>query len=257
MKPGLYVYGIIDANGLDAPPQAAGMDAMHAPSLLDVGGLTAVVSRVDVTEFEGDALERNASAPEWLEAKVRAHESVLDQIVTVATVVPMRFGSIFSSEQGLRAMLAEHETGLKEALDRVRGRSEWGVKVYCDQRALSRQLAGPPEKARSGRDYLLQKSAELRVQTETAEAAAAVASQVHQELSVLAVDATTMAARGGDLASVVVLNGAYLVGERGREAFMQRVEALQGEHAGAYIFEVTGPWPPYNFTSADVSGPTN
>lgn len=257
MTPALYVYGIVDADALKAPPQATGVDPAHALALLRVGSLTAIVSEVDVSEFEGDALERNASQPEWLEAKVRGHESVLDQIVATTTVVPMRFGSIFSSEAGLQAMLTEHETALKESLDRVRDRAEWGVKVYCDQRALSEQLAGPADEPRSGRDYLMQKSAELRLQTEAAEAASAVASQVHDALTGMAVDATTMAVRGGDPASVVVLNGAYLVDDDLRGSFMERVEELQTEHAGVYIFEVTGPWPPYNFTRADVSGPSS
>ena len=255
MTAALYVYGIVDAGSLETAPRTKGVDPDHRPVLFDAGSLTAVVSEVDVTEFEGEALQRNASQPDWLEAKVRGHESVLDEIVAAATVVPMRFGSIFSSPDGLRVMLSEHERALKDSLQRVRDRSEWGVKVHCDQNALSRQLAGSAQEPRSGRDYLEKKGAELQAQTEAAEVAAGVASQVHEALAAMADDATTMASRAGGAASLVVLNGAYLVKKDEREPFMRRVQELQETHAPAYILEVTGPWPPYNFITADVAGP--
>ena len=254
MKPALYVYGIVDPGALDAAPPVKAVDPRNPPALFEAGQLTAIVSEVDVTEFEGEALERNVSNPDWLEAKVRAHESVLDRIVASATVVPMRFGSIFSTADGLRRMLAENAPALRASLDRVRDRSEWGVKVYCDQRSLIHQLAGPSKESRSGRGYLLQKSAELRAQADAAEAAAVVARDVHASLEAFADDATTMTPRGND-PQPVILNGAYLVRNEERERFMRKVEDLQKDHGSTYAFEVTGPWPPYNFTSADVSGP--
>ena len=255
MKPGLYVYGIVDAGALDAPPRATGVDPDRGPFLFETDALTAIVSEVDVTEFEGDALERNVSSADWLEAKVRGHESVLDEVVATTTVVPMRFGSIFSAPDGLGAMLDEHAQPLKESLDRVRGRSEWGVKIHCDQRALIGQLAGSVTGPPSGRDYLMQKKALLDAQAQAADAAAAVSNQVHVSLAAAADDATSMPLRGRDAHSTVVHNGAYLVPNEDRGTFMKLVDDVQKAHADAYLFEVTGPWPPYNFTSADVAGP--
>jgi Gas vesicle synthesis protein GvpL/GvpF len=252
---GVYVYGIVPAGALQAPPKAMGVDRHHAPALLDANGLTAIVSEVDVTEFEGDALERNLAQPEWLEEKVRGHESVLDAAIANVSVVPMRFGSIFSSVDGLRAMLFEHGETLRASLERVRGRSEWGVKVHCDRSALVGQLAAADGDApATGRGYLMQKKAELDAEADAAEAAAVVAADVHASLAVLADDATTMTPRGYDARSTV-LNGAYLVADAQREALMRRIDELQTAHGPAYVFEVTGPWPPYNFTSADVAGP--
>jgi hypothetical protein len=36
---------------------------------------------------------------------------------------------------------------------------------------------------------------------------------------------------------------------------MECVAMLEQKHGPAYVLEVTGPWPPYNFTSVDVAGP--
>jgi hypothetical protein len=45
----------------------------------------------------------------------------------------------------------------------------------------------------------------------------------------------------------MLLNGAYLVPD-GDERFAAEVALLAEEHAAAGItFELTGPWPPYNF----------
>lgn len=249
MTPGLYVYGVVESGSLAGAVGTSGVTG-DPPMLFDVDGLTAIVNGVDVSEFEGEALERNVSSPEWLEHKVRAHESVLEDVLDRATVVPMRFGSIFSSPDGLRAMLTEHAGPLRAALARVAGRTEWGVKLHCDASRLAGSLAGGSPEPASGRGYLMQKKAQLDAGARAAEAAAAIAAETHEALAELADEDVAAAPRANE-----VLNGAYLVRDAEREGFMRRVEDLQRRHADAFAFEVTGPWPPYNFTSADVGGP--
>lgn len=251
MTRGLYVYGIVRTGALAEPPAAAAVDPAHGPTLYEGGPLTAVVSEVDVGAFEGEALERNVASPQWLEQKVRAHESVLDEVLARAAVVPMRFGSIFSTDDGLRGMLREHADALLRALARVEGRSEWGVKVHCDRAALTDRLAGVAPGGGTGRGYLLQKKARLAADARAAEAGAAVAAEAHRRLG--------LAAEKGVLAPPrdpgVVLNASYLVLDSERDAFMRRVAELQEHQGPAFLFDVTGPWPPYHFTSADVGGP--
>ena len=249
MTPGLYVYGVVETGSLTGAIGTTGVGG-EAPMLFAVDGLTAIVCGIDVSEFEGETLERNVSSPEWLEWKVRAHESVLEDVLQRAAVVPMRFGSIFSSPDGLRSMLTEHAEALRAALDRVRGRTEWGVKLHCDASRLAGSIAGVSSEPPSGRGYLMKKKAELEASTRASEAAAAIASETHDALAEVADEAVRSASRANE-----VLNGAYLVRDGEREAFMRRVEELQQRHADAFAFEVTGPWPPYNFTSADVGGP--
>ena len=249
MTPGLYVYGIVETGSLPGALRTAGITG-DAPVLVDVGGLTAIASGVDVADFEGDALERNVATPHWLEKNVRAHEAVLEEVVERTTVVPMRFGAIFSSFDGLRHMLTEHGAVLREALVRVRGRTEWGVRVYCNAARLVESLAGTPAEATSGRGYLVQKKARLDAEARAAEDAAAAAAAVHQSLAEVADESLVADARGNE-----VLNGAYLVRHGERETFMRRVEEVGRSRGDAFAFEVTGPWPPYNFTSADVGGP--
>ncbi|HEV2756741.1 MAG TPA: GvpL/GvpF family gas vesicle protein [Actinomycetota bacterium] len=245
MTSGLYVYGVA-ARGLPAPPSGPAIDPERSPGVVEHGALAAIVSEVDVDEFEGDALERNAAAPEWLESKVRAHHAVLEGTLARTAVVPMRFGAIFSSESALRGMLAANETEFERCLERVTGRSEWGLKVHAPEPRDLEEAAVAP---RSGRDYLLQKKGRLDARAGAAEAAAELARSVHAALSGVADEAVLVTSR-----TPAAVNAAYLVAHRARDTFMQRVDALQRVH-GECTFEVTGPWPPYNFTSADVTGP--
>lgn len=249
MTPGVYVYGVVRAGSLGGCPAAPGI-AGGRPLLLDVDDLEAIVSGVDVAQFEGKALERNAATPGWLEEKVRAHEAVLEDVLARTAVVPMRFGSIFSSADHLRQMLSEHAGTFRDGLARVAGRAEWGVKVHCDGARLTASLAGATPAGGSGRGYLMQKKAQLDAARRAADAAAAIAAQAHEALAEVADEAVAAANRGPE-----VLNGAYLVRETDRDAFMNRVGELQQHHEQAFLFEVTGPWPPYNFTAADVRGP--
>lgn len=249
MASGIYVYGIVETGALHPGVTADGV-AGTPPALLAVGGLTAIVCGVDVAEFEGAALERNAATPGWLEQKVRAHEAVLEDALERAVVVPMRFGSIFSSPEGLHRILTEHADEFGAALARVRGRTEWGVKLHADTARVVEAFSGASTEAGSGRGYLEQKKTQLDAGNRAAQAAAEVAAGTHESLTELADEAVALAGRGHE-----VLNGAYLVPHDGREAFMRRVEDLQSRHGDAFTFEVTGPWPPYNFTDADVGGP--
>jgi len=50
----------------------------------------------------------------------------------------------------------------------------------------------------------------------------------------------------------MLLNAAYLV-RRGDERLTSEVASLQAEHATrGYAFELTGPWPPYNFVGEEA-----
>ena len=70
--------------------------------LVSVGDVAAVVEEVDVGEYEGERLEQNISDPAWLEHAVRRHEGVVESVLPHAAVVPMRCGSIFSTQGSLR-----------------------------------------------------------------------------------------------------------------------------------------------------------
>jgi hypothetical protein len=48
----------------------------------------------------------------------------------------------------------------------------------------------------------------------------------------------------------MILNGAYLVAEEQLATFRAELKNLSEEYSDfGFIYEMTGPWPPYNFVS--------
>jgi hypothetical protein len=164
----------------------------------------------------------------------------------------MRFGSIFSDESGLRAMLRENTEAFKYLLDRVRGRCEWGVRILADSEQMASQLAPSAKSAISGGDYLRRRRAELDAADQASAVAGRIADEIHQALTAVAAEATILQPR--QPSPQLALSGAYLVAVADQERFITRVNELHGAHAGVRL-ELTGPWPAYSFISADVGGP--
>jgi hypothetical protein len=240
---GLYAYVVIE-----------GSRAVHQDlSTVDMGALRAVVREVDVADFEGDRLEMHLQDPAWLESAVRDHEQVIERFLGGGPVVPMQFGSIFSARDGLESMLAANAAQLETLLERVRGREEWGLKLRIDVAAAARDLVTAPA-ATGGRAYLERRRAEQQAEGRVAEHAAAVAEDVHRSLADVVDAAARLAIRASAGPGTLILNGAYLVPEGERTAFFARAEELQRDLGNAYRFDLTGPWPPYSFTSVDVAG---
>ncbi len=252
---GLYVYGVVraaDASGRIGAG-AHGVDPSAPVALLREGGLAALVSEVSLAEFGADAVAERIRDPSWLEEKVRAHEAVLDATLPRAPVVPFRFGTIFSEEEQVRRMLRE-QRHLRRTLDDLEGTLELGVKGYLDPERFEAAQAGRPEHAEptsAGRSYLLRKQLDLRLAEAREAFRAALATESHELLAAAARDARAnplqrpeATGRSGEM----FLNGAYLVESAREEEFREALLELETRHgeAGA-AYELTGPWPPYNF----------
>jgi hypothetical protein len=242
---GLYTYAVVDS----ASVADLARDGLR---LIPGGRIAAVVEDVEVEEFEGDRLERNLADREWLERMVRHHESIIEGLLDGRAVVPMRFGSIFSTEDGLRRMLEESSADFAAMLDRVRGRHEWGVRVNADRDAMVRQLAPVARDASTGGDYLRRRRAEMQADGEVGIEAARIARELHEQLTRHAELAVVLQPR--QPAPETLVTTAYLVPFDDQDVFLACVKELDNEYDGISL-DVTGPWPPYSFISADVGGP--
>lgn len=219
----IWVYGICDRPDQSAP-RRRGLAQAPLDGLRE-GALLAVFSRHarPVGEPAPDAL--------W------AHERVVERLMVDRTVLPMRFGSTVADEDALRAILADGQQRFLEALARVAGRVELGVRAVHPAPVASREgaVAGVAAGATTGRDYLL---AKLRDGRRVDHAAA----ELHAPLSELAAAACRQTPRTAD----EILRGAYLVDQRVVGRFRGAVERLQRAHPDVSIL-CTGPWPPYSF----------
>jgi hypothetical protein len=182
-------------------------------------GLTVLVSDVSMAEFGEAALRENRENPRWLNEVAQEHHYVIDAAARLFPLLPVRLATVYSGDDALRAALAEHNAQLLDALRRVGGRVEWGVKAY----------AGPESAAGSG------------VQA------------VHADLTAKAKDARLHPPQSPQLSGIqepMLLNAAYLLEAADVVSFTAAVAGQATAHPELRI-ELTGPWPPYSFAGDD------
>ena len=266
--PGWYLYGVVAAG--EAPAQlnaAPAVDPRHQVVVLAEGPLAGVASRVSLQEFDEGSLPQRLGDAAWLEEKIRAHEQVLEDVLATASVVPCRFCTVYRSEDDLRLFLSEHGDALSEALERVAGRVELGVKAFVDHDRFAsggalrnesvRELTERVSGAVGGRAYMESRRLEQLVTDELMRFKGDVGAELHARLSGVAEDALTLPLRRPEVSGreeEMLFNGAYLVGDRAR--FEQELGAFVDDHREDGIeVDLTGPWPAYNFVPAGLGGP--
>lgn len=212
----LHVYAITDS-----------------PVDLEATGLRgAPLWRIESGELAGVASE-HAVAPELDEEVLWAHEQVVEELMSIGTILPLRFGSMVERAETLIAMLAERRKEFLEALERVRGAVEISVRAELP----APEVEEPSSRPSSGTAYLMERAEQERRERNAAEL-------VHRPLVALARRCVPPAGTRDPRR----FKAAYLVEEGQVEAFGQRVGELNSDLAGVRV-SCTGPWPPYSFVA--------
>ena len=195
-------------------------------------GLTVLVSDVSLAEYGEAALRANLEDLDWLDEVAREHHYVIDAAARLLPLLPVRLATVYSGDDAVCAALTEHDGQLRDALRRVGGRVEWGVKAY----AVPAGEAAQDTAAREAKT-----------------AAASGAQAVHAELTAKAGDTRLHPTRSVQLSGVrlpMLLNAAYLLDAAGSVTFTAAVAGQAAAHPELQI-ELTGPWPPYSFAGPD------
>jgi hypothetical protein len=244
----VYLYAVADA--ADAPDHAiSGVEGAPVRRVV-ADGLAAVVSSVDAERFGEEALRRHLEDLRWLETAARAHHQVVASVARSGPVAPVRLATVYLDDQNVRALLHERASALRRALDRVRGRCEWGVKAFAAPTPATddREEAGG---AKPGTSYLMRRRAERDRGADRLRAAAEAAEAVHREISDLAVATRRYEPQDPRLSGrheQMVLNAAYLVDEAEAAALRRLVEDREVRELR---LELTGPWAPYSFAALE------
>ena len=247
-----WVYCVVAAAdaGL-VPPDVAGVAPGSPVEIVTSGHLAAVVSPVPLAEFNDERLREHLEDLAWVEQVARAHEAALEAVMGATTIVPLRLCTICLTHERVGALLDEQASELASALDALRGRAEWGLKLFGPPARNAE--AAPAAEQDDGRTYLERKR---RVRADREEAQREVTERAQRLHDALGAEAVASAvnppqrpeAHGRD--AEMLLNSAYLVEDARRDRLRAVVDELAGEYeAHGFAVELTGPWPPYNFVS--------
>lgn len=106
-----------------------------------------VVSPVSRQDFVGPEAEDRLRDLAWAGPRALHHQAVIRDLMDQGPVIPVRFATLFSSSEVLRARIDGHREVLRAFLARTRDRAEWSVKALYDRKAT---LAHITEQALAG-----------------------------------------------------------------------------------------------------------
>ncbi|MFF5372691.1 GvpL/GvpF family gas vesicle protein [Streptomyces sp. NPDC013187] len=245
----------------DTPPQdevlsvTPGHDGGGPLRILAAGPLRLVVQDVPAADFGEAALAERLGRPEELERCARAHHRGVETAASAGPVVPFPMATLYLDDGNAVRAVAARETSLRALLDRLRDRTEWGVKVHGPRTAAVSAAAAAGAEPGDGRSYLRRASDRRRTERESRERALAQAHAVDRELRRYAVAATRHRPQSEQLTGRSVpqlLNVAYLVDDGRRDEFVRAVgELARDARSSAVEVTMSGPWIPYSFARPD------
>jgi|Deesub1362A_J573_1020465.scaffolds.fasta_scaffold00013_184 hypothetical protein len=158
------------------------------------------------------------------------HERAVEKLMESFTVLPARFFTIFDSDKSITATLKEHYKTIKENLERVKGKVEFGLKIIRGSSHIRDSFAGTlawdsninSEYAKTAKDRHIE--------------------SIESKLFEISVEKRTEESN----TETLLLSAAYLVEKEKMHLFRQTVEKLKGSFP-ELRFLSSGPWPPYNF----------
>jgi len=261
MSQGLYLYCLARLSLL--PPLAdKGLDGVSPLEVEAFQDVAAVWSPVALEEFCGAGAAARLQDLAWVGPRIVRQQEVVAGIMAFSPVLPLRFGTIFSSRERLTEVLRRHYDAAAAFLEAMAGREEWAVKGMLDQARAQEKLwalkltqeAPALEALSTGRRYFQEKRLREQSDQELQKWLKHTARELAQSLGDYAVEfrerrLLSRQATGRD--QEMVWNWAFLVPQSAVAAFKAQIQAANAEHGRRGLaLECTGPWPPYSFCPA-------
>jgi len=224
-------------------------------------GLYAVVSKVEQREFGEEGLKKNMADFEWVKTKASMHEKIIDQVMANTDVIPFKFGTLFSTDESLKAMLEQYGQEFKAILRKLAHKQEWGFKIYCNPEKLKAGFLSNQEEileienevktSSVGKGYFLKKKKDQvleRMLNDKINECGQESFELLKELSFEACINRLLPKEVTEREDDMVLNSAFLVDRDEVGDFKNMVDTLKMHYEGkGLLIDCTGPWPPYNF----------
>jgi hypothetical protein len=174
------------------------------------------------------------------------HARVIADCFKSSTVLPFRFGTVFSDDESLRRSIRSNQRQFLTNIDRLRGKAEMHLKVMlddCCREQLHKTYSAPAgANTGTGKEYLAQLRESATRQRERQTKARAVSVQMHRMFAPLAEEVSCRRTDSGKM----LLDIAHLIDNK-------CVERYQNKYSSASVLmkdcqmQLSGPWPPYHF----------
>ena len=257
MSLGIYLFCLIPT----APARkiaGKGIDGEHPLVIESIGDVAAIFSEVNLEDFSGPEARNNLENLAWVAPRALRHEEVVLAAMEQGLVLPVRFGTVFSS-LGAIEPLRRCQDIFAEFFRDIAGKREWTLKGYADLPRVRAQLAEvrlAEQKERlaelsPGKRYFLEqkiKGAVDRDMTswlkETERDIVSLVREVSDRFSSCRLQSREVTGKDEEM----FFHSALLVPDRSA-TIMQSLthEWNERREALGLRMELSGPWPPYHF----------
>ena len=258
---GIYLFCFASA---PMPPvlNIKGLDDRYPLSQQAFKDIVAVLSKVSINEFCGPSAESRMKDISWVGPRACRHEEVVELVMRHSPVLPARFGTIFSSLEGLERLLEMHHSTIRRFPDEVAEKEEWSVKGLIDKEKATEELfsemrAADAERLTSlspGARYFQEKRIQSAADKELNTWLKKICKGIGNDLSRYASDfceRKVLSREATGLDADMILNWAFLIQKNLVGDFRAQVDQVNENHKQKGLtLEVTGPWPPYSFCPA-------
>lgn len=252
---GVYLYGFIPAGSTTDLGELEGVEGAGTVQVVDLGGASAVIGEIPVSAFE--AALADGPDPAWLIPRALGHERVLGAILARSPVLPVRFGSLFSSREALERLVAGHLGPIAEYFATVGDRREWSLRGYVDadaaatraldlDPALAARFARLPETP--GARYFQEKKLREDARVASRRISSTAAETIRKAIREVAADARSLPLRAAEgPGRDMVLHEAALIARGEELQVLAAAQAASAATGGLITLEPSGPWPPFHF----------
>ena len=229
--------------------------------------LEAVVSDVSLEEFGSEEIQKKAEEDvNWIKEQAQIHEEVIEQTMgkgnsQLVSVIPMQFGVIFKTKEKLEETLGNRYEELKKSLENLKGKQEWGVKVYLKENIFRKTIEEKNEQVLAkkkeiesmpkGMAFFAQKQIDKVVGQEKDKELGRITEEIFENLGQLAFSKNKSKLLEKDFTGMteeMILNAFYLIEESKLDSFQKKVEELKEQYNSlGFEVEASGPWPSFHF----------
>ena len=186
-----------------------------------------------------------------------AHQRVVEASRKIGTTLPVRFGVIIKTEEGVKNLLVKSYRDFRLKISKFKDKDEFGVKVIFDKNNIKKtkktihdtseevkKIKEEMTNAGDGTAYFLKMKMDEAIKNETLRKIDRLSGEIHSDLARSADDSRLLKT---DI-DQVVLNVAYLVKKEDHESFNLKLKKLEEKYKKDNLtFHLSGPWAPYSF----------
>jgi len=260
-----YLFCIAaESNGYK--PEGAGVDGTCPVSIERFGGMSAVYSEVQHKNFIGEEADARMKELAFVAPMAARHEDVIMSVMKCGSVMPVRFGTVFSSLGVMRETLASAGAAILEFLGFISDKDEWDVRGFIDKKSarklihekLLSESSVDLEKLPTGRRYFMEQKLKAGVESKLQKDLEELAESALGNFNGIVLDHAPRRLIASDVAGGemdVFFHHSFLVRKAESTAFSSTVDGMSVKLADSGVtFVISGPWPPYSFTPSLLKG---